>query len=63
MQVPEAGSGRFRRVPVYNGVGPVVGASSGRLQKILAGSGVCWRRLARKVLEGSGGGEFRRVLV
>ena len=57
-QVPEAGSGRFRRVPVCAGVG-----SGGRFRRVpvCAGSGVCWYRFRRLVPEGSG--EFRCVLV
>ena len=46
-QVPEAGSGRFRRVPVCPGVG-----SGGRFRKVPESSGVCW--LFRKVPESSG---------
>ena len=46
-QVPEEGSGRFRRVPAYAGVG-----SGGSFRKVPKG----W---FRKVLESSGG--FRRV--
>ena len=48
-QVPEEGSGRFRRVPVCAGVG-----SGGRLRKVPEGSGVCWCRFRRQVPEGSG---------
>ena len=48
-QVPEEGSGRFRRVPAYAGVG-----SGGRFRKVPKGG-------FRKVLEGSG--RFRRVPV
>ena len=58
-QVPEEGSGRFRRVPVCAGVG-----SGGKFRKVPEcwcsfrrqvpeGSGVCWCRL-RQVPEGSG---------
>ena len=52
-QVPEEGSGRFRRVPACAGVG----------------SGVCWCRFRRQVPEGlrrqvpKGSGRFRRVPV
>ena len=55
-QVPEEGSGRFRRVPVCAGV-----SSGQRFRKVLEGSGVCWCGFRRKVPEGSGG--FRCVLV
>ena len=48
-QVPEEGSGRFRRVPVCAGVG-----SGGRFRKVPEGSGVCWCRFRRQVPEGSG---------
>ena len=48
-QVPEEGSGRFRRVPVYAGVG-----SGGRFRKVPESSGLCWCRFRRKVPEGSG---------
>ena len=36
-QVPERGSGRFRRVPACAGVG-----CGGRFRGVLEGSGVCW---------------------
>ena len=55
-QVPEEGSGRFRRVPVCAGV-----SSGGRFRKVPEGSSVCWCRVRRQVPEGSGG--FRCVLV
>ena len=55
-QVPEEGSGRFRRVLVCAGVG-----SGGRFRKVPESSGVCWCRFRRQVPEGSG--EFRCVLV
>ena len=48
-QVPEEGSGRFRRVPVCAGVG-----FGGRFRKVPEGSGVCWCRFRRQVPEGSG---------
>ena len=60
-QVPEEGSGRFRRVPVCAGVG-----SGGRFRKVPESSGVCWRRFWRQVPEGcvpvcaGSGGRFRR---
>ena len=47
-QVPEEGSGRFRRVPVCAGVG-----SGGRFRKVPKSSGVCWSCRFRKVLESS----------
>ena len=63
-QVPEEGSGRFRRVPVYAGVGsggrfrrvPVCAGvgSGGRFQKVPESSSLCWCRFRRKVPEGSG---------
>ena len=40
-QVPD-GSGRFRRVPVYAGVGS--GGKLGRFRKVPESSGVCWCR-------------------
>ena len=52
VQVPEASSGRFRRVPVYAGVG-----SGGGFRKVPKG----WFRKVLEVPEGSG--EFWRVLV
>ena len=62
-QVPEAGSGRFRRVPMCADVG-----SGGRFRRVpvcAGGSGefrcVCWCRFWRQVPEGSG--EFWCVLV
>ena len=55
-QVPEEGSGRFRRVRACAGVG-----SGGRFQKVPEGSGVKWCRFRRQVPEGSG--RFRRVPV
>ena len=55
-QVPEAGSGRFWRVPVCAGVG-----SGGRFRKVPESSGVCWCRFRRQVPEGFG--EFRCVQV
>ena len=55
-QVPEEGSGRFRRVPVCVGVG-----SGGRFRKVLEGSGACWCRFRRQLPEGPGG--FQCVLV
>ena len=55
-QVPEEGSGRFRRVPACAGAG-----SGGRFRKVPESSGVCWCRFRRRVPEGSGG--FRRMLV
>ena len=68
-QVPEEGSGRFRRVPAYAGVG-----SGGRFGKVPESSGVKWCRFRkqvpgrfRKISEGSGdagvgsGGGFRKV--
>ena len=68
-QVPEAGSGRFRRVPVCAGVGsggrfrrvPVCAGvgSGGRFRNVPESSGVCWCRFRRQVPEGSG--EFRCV--
>ena len=48
-QVPEAGSGRFRKVPVCAGVG-----SGGRFRKVPESSGMCWCRFRRQVPEGSG---------
>ena len=51
-QVPEEGSGRFRKVPACAGVG-----SGGRLLEVPEGSGVCWCRFRRQVAECSG--EFR----
>ena len=51
-QVPEKGSGRFRRVP--DGVG-----SGGGFRKVPESSGVKWCRFRRQVPEGSG--RFRRV--
>ena len=52
-QVPEEGSGRFRRVPVCAGVG-----SGGRFRKVPEGSGgfrrVLVYRFRRQVPEGSG---------
>ena len=41
-QVPEEGSGRFRRVPACAGVG-----SGARFRKVPDGSGICWRRFRR----------------
>ena len=55
-QVPEEGSGRFRRVPERAGVG-----SGGEFRKVPESSGVCRCRCRFRVLEGSG--EFRRVPV
>ena len=55
-QVPEEGSGRFRRVPACAGVG-----SGGRFRKVPESSGVCWCRFRRQVPEGSG--EFRCKMV
>ena len=58
--------GRFPKVPGSSGVKWCRSGSRGqfrRLRGILEGSTLCWRRLAQKVLERSGGGEFRRVLV
>ena len=55
-QVPQGGSGRFRRVPECAGVG-----SGGGFRKVPESSGVCWCRLRRRVPEGSGW--FRRMLV
>ena len=64
--VPEAGSGRFRNVPVCAGVGcggrfRKVPQGGGRFRKVPERSGVCWCRFRRQVPEGSGG--FRCVLV
>ena len=62
-QVPEAGSGRFRRVP---GGGAGVG-SGGGFRKVPESSGVCWCRFRRQVPESSGmcwsgsGGKSRKV--
>ena len=62
-QVPEAGSGRFRKVPVCAGVGSgdrfrfrrQVPEGSGRFRRqVPEGSGVCWCRFRRQVPEGSG---------
>ena len=68
-QVPEEGSGRFRRVPACAGVGSGgkfrkvpecwcsfrrVPACAGRFRKVPEGSGVCWCRFRRQVPEGSG---------
>ena len=63
-EVPEEGSGRFRRVPVCVGVG-----SGGGFRKVPEGSGVYWCRFRRQVAEGSerlvpeglSSGGFRRV--
>ena len=59
--VPEAGSGEFRRVPVFAGVG-----SGGRFpQKVPESSGVCWcssgrfRRVPESSSVSEGSGEFR----
>ena len=41
-QVPEEGSGRFRRVPACAGVGSGAG-----FRKVPDGAGVCWRRFRR----------------
>ena len=54
-QVPEEGSGRFRRVSACVGVG-----SGGGFRKVPESSGVCWCRFRRRVPEGSGG--FRCML-
>ena len=43
-QVPEEGSGRFRRVPACAGVG-----SGGRFRKVPDDSVVCWCRFRRQV--------------
>ena len=72
-QVPEEGSGRFRRVPECAGVGSGGGfrkvpESSGvkwcrfrrEVPEDFGGSGVCWRRFRRLVPEALG--RFRRVL-
>ena len=55
-QVPEAGSGRFRMVPAYVGVG-----SGGRLRKVPESSAVKWCRFRKqfpgrfqKIWKGSG---------
>ena len=53
VSVPEASSGRFRKVPVYAGVG------SERCWKVPEGSGVC----RREVPEGSGEFRYRMVSV
>ena len=55
-QVLEAGSGRFRTVPMCAGVG-----SGGKFRKVPESSGVCYCRFQRQLPEGSG--EFWRVLV
>ena len=55
-QVPEKGSGRFRRVPECAGVG-----FGGGFRKVPESSGVKWCRFRRQVPEGSG--RFRRVPV
>ena len=55
-QVPEKGSGRFRRLPACAGAG-----SGGGFRKVPESSGVCWCRFRRQVAEGSG--EFRRKMV
>ena len=55
-QVPEEGSGRFRRVPACAGVG-----SGGGFRKVPESSGVKWRKFRRQVPEGSG--EFRCKMV
>ena len=47
-QVPEEGSGRFRKVPACAGVG-----SGGGFRKVPESSGVCWCRFRRRVPEGS----------
>ena len=52
VKVPEAGSGRFWKVPVCGGVN-----SGGRFRKVPKDSDVCWCRFRRqvpKVPEGSG---------
>ena len=54
-QVPEEGSGRFRRVPACAGVG-----SGGRFRKVPESSGLKWRRFRRQVPEDFGG--FRCML-
>ena len=48
LQVPEAGFGRFRTVPMCAGVG-----SGGKFWKVPEGSGVCYCRFRRQVPEGS----------
>ena len=55
-QVPEEGSGRFRRIPACAGVG-----SGGRLWQVPESSAVKWCRFRRQVPKGSG--RFRRVPV
>ena len=55
-QVPEEGSGRFRRVPACAGVG-----SGGKFRKVPESSGVKWCGFRRQVPEGSG--EFRCKMV
>ena len=55
-QVPEEGSGRFRRVPECAGVG-----SGGGFRKVLESSFVKWYKFRRQVPEGSG--EFRCKMV
>ena len=54
-QVPEEGSGRFRRVPACAGVG-----SGGRFRKVPESSGVKWCRFRWQVPEDFGG--FRCML-
>ena len=58
-QVPEEGSGRFRKVPESSGVCWCV--SRGGFRKVPESSGVCWCRFRRRVPEGSG--EFRSKMV
>ena len=73
-QVPEEGSGRFRRVPACVVQVPEAGSrrfrrvqvcagvgSGGGFRKVPEDSGVCWCRFRRQVAEGSG--EFRRKIV
>ena len=55
-QVPEEGSGRFRRVPECAGVG-----SGGGFRKVPESSFVKWCKFRRQVPEGSG--EFRCKMV
>ena len=69
-QVPEEGSGRFRKVPESSGVcwcrfrrrvpegsARLVPEGRARFRRVLESSGACWSRFRRQGSEGSG--EFR----